>query len=59
MFSRFFIFFASLSAKRQAHKSAISEIVSPSRPEQPGWASLLIDALTKPADKVGQDGLPN
>jgi len=59
MFSRFFICFASLCAKRQARKSAISEIVSPNRPEQPGWASLLIDALTKPAGKIGQDGLPN
>ena len=59
MFSRFIIFFALLSAKRQAHNLAISGLNLASPARTTGSASLLVYALAGPTGKVRQDGLLN
>jgi hypothetical protein len=56
MFSRFIIFFALLSAKRQAHNLAISGLNLTSPARKTGLASLLVYALAGPTGKVRQDG---
>jgi hypothetical protein len=59
MFSRFIIFFALLSAKRQALNLAISGLNLALPARTTGSASLLAYALAGPTGKVRQDGLLN
>ena len=59
MFSRFIIFFALLSAERQALNLAISGLNLALPARTTGSASLLVYALAGPTGKVRQDGLLN